>query len=55
MQGWRSDAAQYLADRRNEGSLIPFYFEAINYCSTNNNWQTLELQLGHFKQEHIGP
>ncbi len=55
MQGWRSDAAQYPVDTRNIDSQIPFYFEALNYSSSNNNWQTLEPQLGHFKQGHFGP
>lgn len=55
MQGWRSDAAQYPIDKRNQDSQIPFYFEALDYSSSNNNWQTLGSQLGHFKQGHFGP
>jgi len=55
MQGWRSDAAQYPADVRDLDSQIPFYFEALDYSSSNNNWQTLAPQLGHFKQGHFGP
>lgn len=55
MQGWRSDAAQYPIDRQNLDSKIPFYFKAINYSSSNNHWQSLNSQLGHFKQGHFGP
>ena len=55
MQGWRSDAAQYPIDRRSEDSNIPFYFEAIDYSSSNQQWQYLGPQLGHFRQGHFGP
>ena len=55
MQGWRSDAAQYPSDRSNLDSQIPFYFKALNYSSSNNKWQTLGSQLGHFRQGHFGP
>ncbi len=55
MQGWRSDAAQYPIDRQNLDTKIPFYFKALNYSSSNDNWQTLNSQLGHFKQGHFGP
>ena len=55
MQGWRSDAAQYPIDRRAEDINIPFYFEALDYSSSNQTWQNLGPQLGHFKQGHFGP
>ena len=55
MQGWRSDAAQYPVDRQNIDPKIPFYFKALNYSSSNNSWQSLHSQLGHFKQGHFGP
>lgn len=55
MQGWRNDAAQYPHDSRNIDPEIPFYFEALDYSSSNDHWQTLEPQLGHFKQGHFGP
>lgn len=55
MQGWRSDAAQYPVDAQNLDSQIPFYFEALDYSSSNNSWQTLGPQLGHFRQGHFGP
>lgn len=55
MQGWRSDAAEYPIDRRSEDLNIPFYFEALNYSSSNQLWQSLGPQLGHFKQGHFGP
>jgi len=55
MQGWRSDAAQYPIDRRSEDINIPFYFEALDYSSSNQTWQHLGPQLGHFKQGHFGP
>lgn len=55
MQGWRSDAAQYPADNKNIDVNIPFYFKAIDYSSSNNSWQILKPQLGHFKQGHFGP
>ena len=55
MQGWRSDAAQYPIDRNSEDSNIPFYFEALDYSSSNQQWQYLGPQLGHFSQGHFGP
>ena len=55
MQGWRSDAAQYPFDRRAQDTHIPFYFEALDYSSSNRSWQQLGPQLGHFKQGHFGP
>lgn len=55
MQGWRSDAANYPADPHNIDQQIPFYFEAINYSSTEEHWQTLRPQAGHFKSGHFGP
>jgi len=55
MQGWRSDAAQYPIDRRNVDTSIPFYFKAVDYSSSNGYWQTLQPQLGHFRQGHFGP
>jgi len=55
MQGWRSDAAQYPRDPKSLDSTIPFYFEALNYSSSNSIWQNLGPQLGHFKQGHFGP
>lgn len=55
MQGWRSDAAQYPIDRSSQDINIPFYFEALNYSSSNQSWQSLGPQLGHFKQGHFGP
>lgn len=55
MQGWRSDAAQYPVDRHSSDKQIPFYFEALDYSSSKQTWQTLSPQLGHFKQGHFGP
>ena len=55
MQGWRSDAAQYPIDIKVKDESIPFYFEALNYSSSNSHWQTLGPQLGHFQQGHFGP
>ena len=55
MQGWRSDASQYPPDRHQLDSKIPFYFKALDYSSSNDNWQQLGSQLGHFKQGHFGP
>ncbi len=55
MQGWRSDAAQYPVDRNKLDEQIPFYFKAVDYSSSNNSWQTLQPQLGHFRQGHFGP
>lgn len=55
MQGWRSDAAQYPVDSRLEDAVIPFYFEALNYDSSNKKWETLGPQMGHFQKGHFGP
>ena len=55
MQGWRSDAAEYPADNHNEDAAIKFYFEALNYSSSENQWIALKPQLGHFIKGHFGP
>jgi hypothetical protein len=55
MQGWRSDAAQYPVDKQQLDKRIPFYFEAINYGSSGQVWQTLTPQIGHFASGHFGP
>jgi hypothetical protein len=55
MQGWRSDAADYPSDPKYQDMNIPFYFEALNYSSSNKKWGTLGPQLGHFKNGHFGP
>lgn len=55
MQGWRSDAAQYPVDRYKLDNQIPFYFEAINYSSSGQQWKTLAPQAGHFRLGHFGP
>lgn len=55
MQGWRSDAAQYPTDTQQLDKRIPFYFEAINYGSSGQAWQTLTPQIGHFSSGHFGP
>ena len=55
MQGWRSDAAQYPPDPGYQDAKIPFYFEALNYSSTNEKWATLGPQLGHFQEGHFRP
>lgn len=55
MQGWRSDAAAYPVDPHQLDKHIPFYFEAINYSSSNKQWQTMTSQAGHFKSGHFGP
>ncbi|MEE9445652.1 MAG: sialate O-acetylesterase [Cocleimonas sp.] len=55
MQGWRSDAASYPADKYHLDQLIPFYFRALNYDSSNNKWETLRPQKGHFRKGHFGP
>lgn len=55
MQGWRSDAAQYPRDPHHLDKRIPFYFEAVNYSSSHQQWQTLAPQMGHFKSGHFGP
>lgn len=55
MQGWRSDARYYPADPRHLDSTIPFYYEAVDYASTNHQWETLHSQGGHFALGHFGP
>lgn len=55
MQGWRSDAAQYPRDPEGLDMQIPFYYEALNYGSTEHKWETLKPQLGHFRSGHFGP
>lgn len=55
MQGWRSNAANYPADRWHVDERIPFYFEALNYSSSHKQWQTLTPQAGHFRAGHFGP
>jgi hypothetical protein len=55
MQGWRSDAAEYPPDPTFQDVNIPFYFEALNYGSSNKLWETLGPQIGHFKKGHFGP
>ena len=55
MQGWRSDAASYPADKNHLDKRIPFYFKALNYDSTNKKWETLRPQKGHFRKGHFGP
>jgi hypothetical protein len=55
MQGWRSDAASYPADKSHLDKRIPFYFKALNYDSTHKKWETLRPQKGHFRKGHFGP
>jgi len=55
MQGWRSDAKQYPADRQQLDSRIPFYYETIGYGSSQQQWGTLRSQPGHFRSGHFGP
>ncbi len=55
MQGWRSDAAMYPSDPTFKDAEIPFYFEALNYGSSNKQWETLGPQIGHFQKGHFGP
>jgi len=55
MQGWRSDAANYPVDHHQLDKRIPFYYEAIDYGSSNKQWKTLMPQVGHFKSGHFGP
>ena len=55
MQGWRSDAKFYPTDPRKLDDNIPFYFEAVDYASTNHQWDHLKPQAGHFRQGHFGP
>jgi len=55
MQGWRSDAAAYPTDKYQSDKRIPFYFRALDYDSSNNEWETLHPQKGHFSKGHFGP
>ena len=55
MQGWRSNAANYPVDKDHLDKRIPFYFETINYTSSNQKWTTLKPQAGHFSSGHFGP
>ena len=55
MQGWRSDAQFYPRDPRHMDAQIPFYFEAVDYASTNHKWDSLRPQAGHFLKGHFGP
>ena len=55
MQGWRSDAASYPADKSHLDKRIPFYFKALNYDSSHKKWETLRPQKGHFRKGHFGP
>jgi len=55
MQGWRSDAKSYPVDKQHLDDRIPFYFETIGYGSSQQQWQTLTSQAGHFRSGHFGP
>ncbi len=55
MQGWRSDAASYPADKNHLDKRILFYFKALNYDSSHTKWETLRPQKGHFRKGHFGP
>ncbi len=55
MQGWRSDASGYPTDFNSQDPRIPFYFEALDYSSSNKNWGILGPQRGHFEKGHFGP
>ncbi|MGB1309567.1 MAG: sialate O-acetylesterase [Leucothrix sp.] len=55
MQGWRSDAKFYPADPRQLDLKIPFYFEAVDYSSSQRYWDNLRPQEGHFLKGHFGP
>ncbi len=55
MQGWRSDAAYYPSDPNGVDSQIPFYYKALHYGSTDQKWETLKPQVGHFRSGHFGP
>ncbi len=55
MQGWRSDAKSYPADPRQFDSQIPFYFEAVDYSSSQRFWDNMRPQEGHFLKGHFGP
>ena len=55
MQGWRSDAKSYPADPNQMDKKIPFYFEAVDYSSSQRFWDTMRSQEGHFLKGHFGP
>ena len=55
MQGWRSDAKFYPPDPGRLDSQIPFYFEAVDYSSSQRFWDNLRSQEGHFLKGHFGP
>ena len=55
MQGWRSDAKSYPADPNQFDAQIPFYFEAVDYSSSQRFWDNLRPQEGHFLKGHFGP
>lgn len=55
MQGWRSDAKSYPADPNQLDKTIPFFFEAVDYASTNRTWESMRSQEGHFLKGHFGP
>ena len=55
MQGWRSDARFYPPDPRHFDKQIPFYFEAVDYSSSQRFWDNLRPQEGHFLKGHFGP
>ena len=55
MQGWRSDAKDYPLDKQQLDARIPFYYETVGYGSSQQQWETLTSQPGHFKSGHFGP
>jgi hypothetical protein len=55
MQGWRSDAKSYPVDRQQLDTRIPFYYETVGYGSSQQQWETLTAQPGHFRSGHFGP
>ena len=55
MQGWRSDAKSYPSDFNQFDAQIPFYYEAVDYSSSQRYWDNLRPQEGHFLKGHFGP
>lgn len=55
MQGWRSDSKFYPPDPQKQDGQIPFYFEAVDYSSSQRFWDTMRSQEGHFLKGHFGP
>lgn len=55
MQGWSSNAKSYPADPKKLDIQIPFYFEAVDYSSSQRFWDNLRPQEGHFLKGHFGP